>query len=77
MNLEVGVIQTEAKNSIQVNIKEWKGSTYVDIRTYYKGSNEVWFPTPKGVFIPIVAFSQLISLLEKAECELAKVKQTA
>lgn len=70
MNHIVGTLGTEKKQAIKVNIKEWNGLTYVDIRTHYTGSDNAWYPTKKGLFVCEDKISELITLLEQAEMAL-------
>lgn len=38
---------------IRVQKKEFKGKSYLDIRTFYEGEDGEMMPTKKGVAIPI------------------------
>jgi hypothetical protein len=67
MNQEIGTLGTERTNAIKVGIKEWKGKTYVDIRNWFKGTDNEWHPTQKGLFVAVEKISDLITMIEKAE----------
>jgi len=75
-NIEIGVLGTERSSSIKVQIKEWKGKTFVDMRSWFKGTSGDWYPTKKGLFVAENNISDLITMLEKAEQEL-KTRTTA
>ena len=74
MNKEIGVLGTEHSNSIKVNITEWKGKTYVDVRNWFKNKAGEWCPTQKGLFIHVDNISPFITMLEQAEQEVKNVK---
>ena len=42
-------------DTIKVEVKEFKGKTYLDIRTYFEGYDGDLRPTKKGVTIPMSA----------------------
>ena len=69
-NIEIGVLGTERSNSIKVNISEWKGKTYVDVRNWFKNKSGDWCPTKKGLFVSEDNISSLITMLEQAEQKL-------
>lgn len=72
MNQVIGSVGLEKKQVVKVSIKEWKGGTYVDIRTHYTGTDGQWYPTQKGLFINKDKISELITALEHAEQALHK-----
>ena len=55
---------------IIVQLKEFKGNNYVDVRKHFKASNGDMIPMKKGISIPVSQLSDAITLLEKAECQL-------
>jgi hypothetical protein len=49
------------KTIIRVQVKEFKGETYLDIRNFYKDSETGEFcPTKKGVAIPITLAEEVL-----------------
>ena len=75
IDTEIGTLGTERTNAIKVNIKDWKGKTFVDIRNWYKDSKNEWRPTQKGLFVAEQNISTLVTMLEQAEAALAKDKK--
>ena len=70
MNQEIGILGTEKTQSIKVQIKDYKGRTYVDMRAWFKGTDGTWYPTKKGLFVAEDKISSLITFLEQAEATL-------
>jgi len=66
--MEIGELQKNANQKLKVELKNYKGHDFIDIRTYYedKESGE-WKPTKKGVTIDPDKAQELIGLLEKAQ----------
>lgn len=52
---ELPPIQKDDNSQIRLAIKTYKGSTYIDIRTYFleKEQGKGWLPTQKGITIPV------------------------
>ncbi len=73
MNKEIGILGTEKTQSIRVQIKDYKGKTYVDMRQWFKGTDGIWYPTKKGLFVAEDKISSLITYLEQAEATLKNV----
>lgn len=65
----IGEVKKNDKATVKIRINEFKGKTYIDIRTFVNGGD---YPTTKGVSLPIDKLSDLINLIEEAE---AKTKE--
>ena len=50
---ELPPIQKDDNSQIRLAVKEYKGSQYVDIRTYFLAEHNAWLPTKKGITIPV------------------------
>ena len=57
------VIEKNSRESIVVSETEYKGSTYVDVRIFYKDINGSLQPTRKGVSIRPDKVSELLAAL--------------
>jgi len=57
------VIEKNSRESIVVSETEYKGSTYVDVRIFYKDINGSLKPTRKGVSIRPDKVSELLAAL--------------
>ena len=68
MTMLIGQLGKDKSKVVQVNIEEYKGNTGVDIREWYLSDGK-WYPTAKGIRIQLDIFSDLLTLLEKAEAE--------
>ena len=66
----IGEIQ-KGTDKIIVNIKEFKGKTYVDIRTYFENDQGEMVPTKKGVSLTPENLDEIIILLQSAKKEMA------
>lgn len=58
-------------NRIRVEVTEYKGKEYVDIRKYYK-EGLGWKPTPKGVMIPVEIFNKVYFKLKRIKTALSE-----
>jgi hypothetical protein len=45
----VGAITKRSSEQIAIGIREFKGSRFFEIRTYFLGSDGAWIPTKKGL----------------------------
>ncbi|HIE53057.1 MAG TPA: transcriptional coactivator p15 [Armatimonadetes bacterium] len=53
---------------IRVQIREYRGHRYIDVRTYYLDDNDnQWKPTRKGLTLNLETSALLREALEKAE----------
>ena len=57
------VIEKNSRESIVVSETEYKGSTYVDVRIFYKDINGSLKPTRKGVSIRPDKVSELLAAI--------------
>jgi len=64
----VAVVNRGQTQQIQFRVNEFKGSNYIDIRTYYFDENSEEFkPTRKGISIPVELYEELKEALAKVE----------
>ena len=66
--LEIGRIQKNKTTSTLVQLMQFKGQKYMDIREFFTTANGT-FPTKKGVAIPLDKLSELVTLVEQAEAK--------
>ena len=61
------------KNSIEeirVELSEYKGQTYLNVRAWVKGDNGEFLPTRKGITLNIELIPDLIEALKKARASI-------
>jgi len=63
----IGEIQKTGTDKIIVTVKEFKGKTYVDVRTFFENDEGEMIPTKKGVSLTPDNLDQLIRLLTEAK----------
>jgi len=63
----IGEIQKTGTDKIIVTLKEFKGKTYVDVRTFFENDEGEMVPTKKGVSLTPDNLDQLIRLLTEAK----------
>jgi len=63
----IGEIQKTGTDKIIVTVKEFKGKTYVDVRTFFENDDGEMVPTKKGVSLTPDNLDQLIRLLTEAK----------
>jgi hypothetical protein len=63
----IGEIQKTGTDKIIVTVKEFKGKTYVDVRTFFENDEGEMVPTKKGVSLTPDNLDQLIRLLTEAK----------
>jgi hypothetical protein len=52
---------------VRIELSEYKGSTYLNIRAWIKGDNGEFLPTRKGITLNCELLQDLLSALQKAE----------
>ena len=62
----IGEIQ-KGTDKIMVTVKEFKGKTYVDIRTYFENDQGEMMPTKKGVSLTPENLDDILNLLQQAK----------
>ena len=62
----IGEIQ-KGTDKIMVTVKEFKGKTYVDIRTYFENDQGEMVPTKKGVSLTPENLDDILTLLQDAK----------
>lgn len=63
----IGTIPKGEGEQITISKKEYKGFKYVDIRLFFKDSENAWKPTKKGVTVGANKLDVLIGMLSKAK----------
>jgi hypothetical protein len=70
----IGSIKKNGSSEIRVAVDQYKGKTYVDVRTYYLDDHDQMAPTKKGVALQsLEAVDQVISFLQTARGKMAEV----
>lgn len=62
----IGEIQ-KGTDRIMVTVKEFKGKTYIDIRTYFENDQGEMMPTKKGVSLTPENLDEILVLLQDAK----------
>ena len=68
----IGEIQRTGTDKIIVTVKEFKGKTYVDVRTFFENDDGEMVPTKKGVSLTPENLDELMRLLGEAKKQLPK-----
>ena len=63
----IATIEKSATTELRVQIREYRGTTFVDIRTYATSDATGKAPTHKGVTVPPDKLGELIEALHEAE----------
>lgn len=63
----IATIEKGATSELRVQIREYRGATFVDIRTYATSDATGKAPTHKGVTLPPEKLGELIEALREAE----------
>jgi hypothetical protein len=71
----IGEIQ-KGTDKIMVTVKEFKGKTYVDIRTYFENDQGEMVPTKKGVSLTPENLDDILKLLQDAKKAVAGSDKT-
>lgn len=66
----IGEIQKTGNDKILVTVKEFKGKTYIDVRTHFENDEGEMIPTKKGVSLTPENVDELINLLTEAKKKL-------
>ncbi len=64
------IIEEFEKNSrekVMILIKKFKNNYYLDIRVYFKGSDDEYKPSKKGIMISLEMLDDLKDALDKVE----------
>ena len=57
-------IEKNKKTRIYVEVSEFKGKTFLSIREFFYSQDEdKWFPTQKGVTLPLTKINELVELI--------------
>jgi hypothetical protein len=66
----VGEITKNSNEKIRVNLAEYRGYKFIDIRVYFEDDNGEWKPTKKGVTVSKDNVDTLVNLLLEGKKEL-------
>jgi hypothetical protein len=66
--LLIWTVKKNARELLQIRLREFKGHTFVDLRLHYV-DGEVVKPTAKGCTLPPAKLPELIEALQRAEAE--------
>lgn len=61
--MAVYTIEKNEGNAVRIELKEFKGKVYLDIRQFFMGESGDWIPTKKGVTVPPDEIGNLIEIL--------------
>jgi hypothetical protein len=61
----IAEIQKNPTEIIRVSIEEFRGSTFVDCRVYWKSGEGEWKPSKKGLAVSRACIDEVIAGLEK------------
>lgn len=70
--MKIGEISKIGTDRIIVQVKEFKGKTYVDLRIHFENDAGEMVPTKKGITLNPENVDELMGLLEKAKRALAE-----
>lgn len=68
----IGEIAKSGTDKIMVAVKEFKGKTYIDIRTFFENEAGEMVPTKKGISLTPENLDEIIELLKKAKKSIEK-----
>jgi hypothetical protein len=71
MSTLIGELQKTNQFVTKVEITDYEGKQYLDVRKYFKNNAGEFSPMRKGIMLPIAILSDFINLLERAEAQLA------
>ncbi len=54
------IIPKNKRDQIRIGLNEYKEKQYLDIRQFYRGDENDWKPTSKGVTIPVDLYPELL-----------------
>ncbi len=67
VNKLLGTVDKNSRERIEVRAAEYQGHQYIDIRTYWRTTDdETWKPSKKGVTVRPEMVGELIAVLKKA-----------
>lgn len=65
-------IRKNESEQVQIDIREYKGKKYLDIRLWYQsGDGSEYLPTKKGVSLPVVLLPEFQKAIASLEPETA------
>ncbi len=67
MSKLLGAVDKNSRERIEVRAAEYQGHQYIDIRTYWRTTDDdAWKPSKKGVTVKPELVADLIAVLKKA-----------
>lgn len=72
MEKVIGEVERSETEKIIVQVKEYKGRTYVDFRIHYLADEDEWRPTQKGITVAPALWEQFQKHVTETNDFLAK-----
>ena len=67
---------TKRDEAVVVGLREFRGTEYIDIRTYYEADSGTWRPTKKGVTVPLRAYTEFAEILAQLDGSIGSSRET-
>jgi len=64
-HIMIGAIEKNARDTIVVQVRSYKGKDYVDVRNHYHDTEGELKPTQKGISLETSRFIELKELIDK------------
>ena len=72
MSTPICEIPKNSKETIQLNLDEYRGHRLADLRVYYQDEKGSMIPTRKGISIPISLWPQFRAALDQVEAAMVQ-----
>lgn len=69
ISVQIGDIKKNAKETIRVSLSSYKGSVFLDIRTWYLDDKKILKPSSKGVTLNPSLIPEFAAIVRSAEGE--------
>ena len=63
----IGEIERSETEKILIQVKEYRGRTYVDFRIHYLADEDEWRPTQKGITVAPALWEDFKSIVEETD----------
>jgi len=71
---EITVFKKNLFEEVRVKLVNWKGQDYLDVRVWFKGDADEFFPTKKGLTIGVELIPKFLDALQEATMVLKKAE---
>lgn len=61
----IAEISKNQKEKIRVQVTEYKGTSFVDVRVYWENEEDEWLPSKKGISLNKDCIDEVIEALQK------------